>query len=221
MRIRYTSRLLAVITTLALGAISTKAEPMGFRSADLVRMRSVGEVALSPDATRVAYSVENRDRPGRPYPQVWVMEIAGGKAWRLAGEKELTSDPVWSPDGRWIAYVGSARDNSELMIAHPDGSGAMSLAPVKGTNSPSRGQGNDLTWSPDSQRIAFVSTTPGPETADASGDPMVITRCLYKPDDWEGLTHFNDNRRQHIFMVDIESKQVRQLTQGEFRRAFD
>jgi len=38
----------------------------GLRSADLVRMRSVGAVALSPDATRVAYTVEYRDHPGRP-----------------------------------------------------------------------------------------------------------------------------------------------------------
>ena len=34
-------------------------------------------------------------------------------------------------------------------------------------------------WSPDSRQIAFVSSTAGPEQ-DANGDPMVITRYLYK-----------------------------------------
>ena len=55
---------------------------------------------------------------------------------------------------------------------------------------------------------------PGPETADATGDPIVITRYLYKPDYDEGLTHFNDNRRLHIFVADIASGQIRQLTDG-------
>ncbi len=32
----------------------------------------------------------------------------------------------------------------------------------------------------------------------------------------EGLTRFNDNQRLHIFVVDIASKQVHQLTQGNY-----
>jgi len=44
----------------------------------------------------------------------------------------------------------------------------------------------------------------------------VITRYLYKPDAGEGMTRFNDNQRLHIFIVDSATKQVQQLTQGEF-----
>ena len=71
-------------------------------------------------------------------------------------------------------------------------------------------------WSPDGKRLAFVSATPGPETADASGDPVVITRYLYKPDAAEGMTRFNDNRRLHLFVVDVASGRVEQLTDGAF-----
>jgi Tol biopolymer transport system component len=71
-----------------------------------------------------------------------------------------------------------------------------------------------VAWSPDSKQIAFISATPGPETTDATGDPIVITRYLYKPDAGEGLTRFNDNRRLHIFIVDVATKNVRQVTNG-------
>src|ERR1700722_11999478 len=87
---------------------------------------------------------------------------------------------------------------------------------MNGTNSPLPGTGNDVTWSPDGKQLAFISSTPGPEATEAAGDPMVITRYLYKPDAGEGMTRFNDNQRLHIFVVDVATKQVRQLTQGNF-----
>ena len=190
------------------------AATQGLQSADLSRFRNVGSVALSPDGHRIAYTVVLRDRPGRPYSQIWILDVATGKSSRLAGEKERTSGPKWSPDGKSLAYFGGDDDESGLWVAQANGSGASFLTKTSGSNSPLPGQGESVAWSPDSKRLAFVSSTPGPETADASGDPMVITRYLYKPTAGEGMTHFNDNRRLHLFVVDLASRLVRQLTQG-------
>src|SRR5206468_8166809 len=99
-------------------------------------------------------------------------------------------------------------------VRRPGGSGARFIAEMSGTNAPLPGTGKTIAWSPDSRRIAFVSAVPGPETADATGDPIVITRYLYKPDADEGMTRFNDNRRLHIFVVDVASGRVQQLTTG-------
>ncbi|HEV2447303.1 MAG TPA: prolyl oligopeptidase family serine peptidase, partial [Candidatus Sulfopaludibacter sp.] len=66
----------------------------------------------------------------------------------------------------------------------------------------------------DAKQIAYVSAQPGPETADATGDPVVITRYLYKPTATEGNSHFNDNKRLHIFLLDVATGQSRQLTTG-------
>src|SRR6266852_4994379 len=55
------------------------------------------------------------------------------------------------------------------------------------------------------QEHRLVSSQPGPETADATGDPIVITRYLYKPTAGEGNSHFNDNKRLHIFVADVAS----------------
>jgi len=203
-----------VFWVLGLLALIPLAGAQGLVSSDLSRYRSVGAVALSPDGHRLAYSIVMRDQPGRPYGQLWIMDVATQKSVRLGGEKDRSGGPVWSSDGKWLAFRGRQGDKGGLFIARPDGSEITYLASPGGTNSPLPGAGNDVCWSPDSKQIAFISSTPGAEAAEASGDPMVITRYLYKPDAGEGMTRFNDNQRLHIFVVDVASKQIRQLTKG-------
>lgn len=193
---------------------SAFAQTRTFTSSDLYKLRSASGVALSPDGTRLAYSVNRNDGEGRPYAQLSIMTLADGRSVAFSKEKESSGGAEWSPDGQWVAYSGKLGDESGLIIAHPDGSGAKFLSALEWTNSPLPTTGKRFAWSPDSRRVAFVNAVPGPETADASGDPIVITRYLYKPDYGEGLTHFNDNRRLHIFVADVSSGQIQQLTTG-------
>jgi len=209
-------RALSVAVAISSLGLAAPANPQGLVSSDLLRLRSVGGVAASPDGKRVAYTVVMRDRPGRPYGQLWILDLSTQKSVRVGGDKDGGGSGVWSPDGKWIAFSGHQGDKSGLFVVRPDGSEVTFLAEVRGTNSPLPGAGNEISWSPDSKQIAFVSSTPDPRAAEASGDPMVITRYLYKPDAGEGMTRFNDNQRLHIFIVDSATKQVQQLTQGEF-----
>src|SRR5215472_15973840 len=87
------------------------------QSSDLLKLRSVTAVALSPDAARVAYVVENNDGPGRPYGQLWIMTLADGKTVRLGDDKEPSGNPEWAPDSQSIAYRGRVGDKAGLVVA--------------------------------------------------------------------------------------------------------
>jgi dipeptidyl aminopeptidase/acylaminoacyl peptidase len=204
-----------LVCLLALLTISPCCAAQGLTSNELSKLRSVGAVALSPDGRHLAYSVAMRDEPGRPYGQLWVMDVTTQKSVRFGGDKDRSGGAVWSPDGKWIAFFGKLGDKHGLMIARPDGSDVTVLASPEGTNSPLPGTGNEVAWSPDGKKIAYISSTPDSRAAEASGDPMVITRYPYKPDAGEGMTRFNDNERLHIFVVDVGTKQTRQLTKGD------
>jgi dipeptidyl aminopeptidase/acylaminoacyl peptidase len=201
-------------TLLLLFALGATAFPGGFQSSDLLKLRSVGVVQFSPDGARIAYTVTRNDLGLKPTGQLWVMTLAGRKSICLSTANEPSGEPEWSPDGKWIAFSGAAGDRRGLIVARPDGSERRYLAPLEGTNTPLPNTGKRIAWSPDGKRIAYVTAQPGPETADATGDPVVITRYLYKPTAGEGDTRFNDNKRLHIFVVDVATGATRQLTEG-------
>ena len=146
----------------ALAAAPARAQSL--QSADLSRLRSVGSVELCPDGRHIAYTVTMRDRPGRPYSQIWILDLTTEKSIRLGAEKERTGGPKWSPDSKWLAYFGGEGDEDGLKVAHPDGSGAMFLTKVSGSNSPLPGQGE---------------TSPGLPTASRS--PSSLRRPARRP----------------------------------------
>jgi dipeptidyl aminopeptidase/acylaminoacyl peptidase len=187
----------------------------GLASTDISALRGLGDVQVSPDGKRVAYAVTRRDSPGRPRTETWIRDLATSAESRLGTDATGASSPRWSPDGRTIAFLGRVGDSSGVAIASADGSDVRFIAGVKGTNHVLPSVGERLAWSPDGRRLAFISSTPGPEV-DANGDPMVITRYSYKPTASEGLTRFNDNRRLHIFVADVATKHVTQLTTGNY-----
>ena len=187
------------------------------QSSDFFKLRAVGAPQWSPDGTRIAYTVTNNDGPGGPYSQLWLLDVASGRSTRVGDAASRGAQPLWSPDGRSLAYVGSAGGKSGLFIVGADGATPAWKTEVLGTNS--SGLTNTactLAWAPDSKTLAYVHATPGPETADATGDPVLITRFLYKPTASEGNTRISDNRRLHIFLLDVASGRTRQLTDGVF-----
>ena len=181
---------------------------------DAFYLRTAGDPQISPDGTRVLFTVQFADRVGTPYTRVWIGDLAAKSArpWG-AGDGQEGSAPRWSPDGTRVAFSGRTGDGkSGILVASADATNITPLVDVTGTNHPLPRAGERVAWSPDGSKIAFVSATPGPEPA-MEADPIVIMRYLYRPaSGWGG--RFNDNRRLHLFVVDVATKQVTQLTDG-------
>src|SRR6266404_7082323 len=107
----------SALCLLSLSGIVPLSKAQGLASADLSRLRSVGSVAVSPDGHRVAYTMVMRDRPGRPYGQLWIMDLATQKSARVGGEKDSGGSPLWSPDGRLVAFAGNQGGKAGLFVA--------------------------------------------------------------------------------------------------------
>ncbi len=107
-----------------------------------------------------------------PNWQIFVMNVDGSGRQRLTFTNNEDITPIWSPDGRWIAYVSKRGENREIMVMPApnvlgvSGVEASRIAPeqyeTRAVNI-TRHPANDWTigWSPDSAQIAFSSNRGG------------------------------------------------------------
>ena len=98
--------LLALCT--ATGAIAQ--QPRGVTAADYYRIVDVGEVALSPDGRRVAYTVTRVvEDANKRHREVWMASLTGGASagapTRVSDSTTESSLPSWSPDGSTLGFL--------------------------------------------------------------------------------------------------------------------
>jgi TolB protein len=96
----------------------------------------------SLDSTRVVY--HRPDPGGTRLPVVETIDIRDGSIVRVSRPNEFSSDPSWSPDGRWIAYAREIDGERHSAIVAPDGSEFRDLGPVGGCV---------MGWSPDAKYL--------------------------------------------------------------------
>jgi dipeptidyl aminopeptidase/acylaminoacyl peptidase len=164
---------------------------------------------LSPDGTTVAYTVTELDgEKNREYARIWLLDLATEKSRPLTSGTAKDLNPVWSPDGRWLAFTSDRTEKTQLWVAPVDGG-----EPQQVTDLP--GGVEDQSWSPDGTRLAFVSRV-GPE-APEENEPRRITSIRYR---FDGIGYFNDQYQQ-MFVIpfkpeDPTNAEPRQLTSGPY-----
>jgi eukaryotic-like serine/threonine-protein kinase len=111
--------------------------------------RAYTYLQLSPDRTRAALDVRDQER------DVWVWDFAGERLSRLTLDPAPDFFPIWTPDGRRIAFQ-STREGSagNIFWQAADGTGSAERL----TRAPNLQQPNAFT--PDGMRLVFNETTP-------------------------------------------------------------
>ena len=111
---------------------------------------SYSQAAFSPDGLRLAVIKRDLDTDAQ---DVWTFDVETGKGRAITTDSNPDTAPVWSPDGRSIAYV-SVRDNTHgIYRRFTDGAGAEERLYVHPTGAPIV-----LTdWSADGRFLSFWS----------------------------------------------------------------
>jgi dipeptidyl aminopeptidase/acylaminoacyl peptidase len=183
---------------------------------DMIKMHRVAEPQISPDGKWVAYTVATPDMDAnRNVTNIWIVSTSGGAPPAQLTQSGHDSSPVWSPDGKTLAFLSSRSGDSQVYLLSLEGGEAQRLTKLS--------TGADLVkWSPGGKTIAFTSSVyPDCKDDDCNSKrdaekeknkvkAHVAEHLLYRH--W---THWNDGKRSHLFVVPADgSVPPRDLTPG-------
>jgi dipeptidyl aminopeptidase/acylaminoacyl peptidase len=218
--------MLALVCFLSLlNATAQTSGPRPITVDDQFQIRDVTDAQITADGKWVAYVVATQSlKDDKTDSRIWMIPTTGSEPIPLTAEDVSSEHPRWSPDGKFLAFTSKRGDNKSsqvYLLNRMGGEGQRLTETVQDVD--------DFAWSADSKRLVLVLRDPSPDELDEaaaknksdSGDskekpktphPIVVDRYEYKADEIGYL----DRRRAHLYVFDIATKTMTQVTSGDY-----
>ncbi|HEY5824164.1 MAG TPA: S9 family peptidase [Cyclobacteriaceae bacterium] len=117
---------------------------------EVISLRNAGSVVLSPDGKNVAYTVQTTDwTENRFDSEVWLKK-EGQKPFQLTNtSKNSSSNPLFSPDGQWLAFLADRGNKNQIHIINVAGGEARVVTKIE------EGISN-FEWHPSGSKFIFI-----------------------------------------------------------------
>ena len=212
-----------IISILLCSFVSLPQDKHNFGIDDIFKFGRVNDPQISPDGKWIAYVVSYVDKEkNRGNSDIWLIPKTGGTPRQLTTSEKSDDRPRWSPDGTTIAFLSSRDGAPQIYTIAVSGGEAQKLTSMQ------NGVGNHL-WSPDGTSLIFISDVyPDCYTGEWSKDKEcnenkddTKSKSKVKARTFENLMyrHWNawiEETRSHVFMVAVNGKVVKQITNGSF-----
>jgi len=197
-------------------AVGLAAQKLPFDVNALLKIARISEPALSPDGKTVAFTVQSIDLDKNTKPkQIFIVPVAGGAPRQITTEGDDNERPQWLPDSSRIAFISNRGGSSQVWIMNADGTSAKQI-----TNLSTEAGG--VLVSPDGKKLVFTSSVYPDCPDDACAKSRLeaeknnkvkarsYTSLLYRH--WTG---WQDKRRSHVMVIDVEGGPIKDLTPGD------
>jgi dipeptidyl aminopeptidase/acylaminoacyl peptidase len=213
MRIRI--QLAAVLLALSSGAAAQQPPPFSAADMlDIVEFARGGEPVLAPTGDLVAYVAvdvgpDANVRAARPTGHLWTVAATGGEPRRLTAPDERGDAPMWSPDGKQLAYVQTRDGGARIAVWDRAGGRARLVGPSLGDDRASLPLAPVAPqWTRDSRFLVV----PVPEAVAPSAEKPRVRVIRSTDVIVPGDARFTDTRRWRLTAIDVASGESRVLT---------
>jgi len=198
--------------TLLILVVATNAKAQRWiRPTDVYRLQNIGSPKISPEGNWILYSHTTVDSAKDKYQsKLFMVSNDGKETVSLTEQTKSFSGANWSPDGKFISFIASGKDDkegSQLYLLDRRGGEAKQQTHIKG-------EIRGYQWFPDGKKILLtIKDFNYADTAKSNiRIPYEIDRYHFKADN-EG---YLDNRKTHLYIWHLAEKKLDTLTKGKF-----
>jgi dipeptidyl aminopeptidase/acylaminoacyl peptidase len=161
------------------GVFVVHTDGSGLRALVEMTIAAPAQPALSPDGTRVVYSILGTDQR-----EIHVVDVQTGLDHRVAFDGAVADvRPQWSPDGTKLVFERTLGEGFQLMVGSVNGGPVIAIGPTR----PDKSGGAEVRFSPDGTKIlAFYNADRTTWVLDPTGGPG--TKLAYDavtPPSWQ------------------------------------
>jgi tricorn protease len=161
--------------------------------------------SLSPSGKRAAITIHG---------EIFTVPTDRGEVQQVTKSYSRETTPMWSPDGKWIAYVSDKTNQQEVWISDEFGKNQKKLSAVDTEK-------RDMEWAPDSKSLFYtasdhnlyrVDVESGKTDTVAHNDISAISGIAVSPDGaWVAYSAQDNDMRSHVYVVAATGGQPRMI----------
>jgi dipeptidyl aminopeptidase/acylaminoacyl peptidase len=164
-----------------------------------LKIRSIGDLQLSPDGHHIAMTVTEPIKGESRNSDIWIYKTKSRQLIRFTTSEKSDNHPRWSLDGDTLAFLSSRKEKTQIYLISLLGGEAEALTDSKTSIQSFR-------WSPNGKQIVYMASEPKTEEEEKKQKEKDDARVVDM-----------DDIPSRLWVMDVASRDVRQLTKGEWR----
>ena len=208
-------RLSPLLVAFAFPVQAAQADPR-FLPSDLARLADLTEPEFAPDGDNLVYTVTTANlQEDKAQSDLWRVRFDGSQRAQLTRTPDSNEwRAQWSADGKSLAFLSDRKQAGEDEEDATTQVWTMPAAGGKARRLTDFVDGvEDFVWSPDGKRLAVIALDPEfpAGTSKPKNPPPIVTERYQFKEDGSG---YLGARRKHLYLLDLSSGKVEQLTSG-------